>query len=269
VSVGPAAPREPGGAPCALPAAAVTEDRLLDGRVVLCQPRAGYRAAIDPVLLAAAAPVAPGQRVLDLGCGVGAAGLCLLARVPQARVTGVEIQPELLRLAAANARRNGAEQGFEPVAGDIAAGLPFAPGSFDQVLCNPPHLPAGRGTPTRLPGRAWANQERNAGLRDWLAAARLALRPGGVMTLIHRADRLEAVLAGLALGTPATGNFGALVICPLWPKPGRDAKRVLVQARLGRRSPTRLTPGFVLHEPDGRASAAAEAVLRGGAALPL
>ncbi len=253
----------------AAPDSDLTDDRLLNGRVLLRQPRRGYRAAIDPVLLAAATPVLPGQRVLDLGCGVGAAALCLLARVPEALVTGIEVQEELARLAAGNARRNGLEHRFGCAAADVAGVLPFAPHSFDQVICNPPYLPAGRGEPARLAGRSRANQEGNARLRDWLAAARQALRPGGILTLIHRADRLEELLAGLAEAGPAGARFGGLVVFPLWPKPGREAKRVLVQGRLGRRSPTRLAAGLLLHEADGRGTAAAEAVLRGAAALAL
>lgn len=241
-----------------------SQDALLDGRVRLYQPPAGYRVAIDPVLLAAALPAAPGDPVLDLGCGAGAAALCLMARVPEARVTGLELQAELAGLAARNATLNGRAEAFRVVQGDLLAPPPeLAPGSFGQVMLNPPYVEAGRGRPPAVPGKALATQEGEAELAAWLRAALTLLRPKGRLAVIHRADRLHEVLACLR------GGAGEIRVFPLWPSAGRAARRVLVGARKGVATPSRLDPGLVLHDAEGRFTSEAEAVLRDGAAIPL
>lgn len=254
------------------PAAAVTEDRLLGGRVRLRQPATGYRAAIDPVFLAAAVPpsgpVSGGPRaVLDLGCGVGAAALCLLARLPDVTVTGLEVQAELAALARDNAALNGWARRFTVVEGDLAdrtvsAATRPAPGGFDEVLCNPPHQPAGTAAAPD-PAKATATREGAATLDDWVAAALAHLRPKGWATFIHRADRLDDVLAALH------GRTGGGIVFPLWPKPGAPARRVLVRARKGARAPLTLAAGLVLHAEDGRYTDAAQRVLRDGHGLEL
>lgn len=247
--------------------AAVTEDRLLDGRVRLRQPATGYRAAIDPVLLAAAVPPQGPCSVLDLGCGVGAAALCLLARLPEARVTGLEVQPEMAALARDNAALNGWADRFEVVVGDLAdrqalAGCAAARGGFDEVLCNPPHHPA-ETIAAPDPAKAAATREAGARLDDWVKVALGRVRPKGAATFIHRADRLDELLAALR------GRAGGIVVFPLWPKPGQAARRVLVRARKGVRAPLTLAAGLVLHTADGGFTDAAQRVLRDGHGLDL
>lgn len=239
----------------------LAEDRLLDGRVRLRQLRDGYRAAIDPVLLAAAVAARPGERVADLGCGVGAALLCLAARCPRVSLTGVERDPILAGLARDNLGLNRLSGRGEIVEGSVADPIPGAP--FDQVMINPPFLPPGRGRAPPHPIKAAANVEGSLALDGWIAAAAKALEPRGWLTLIHRADRIDAICA--ALGP----DFGSVILFPLWPKAGAPARRILVQARRGGRSPAVLAPGLVLHEPDGVFTAAAEAVLRDAAPLNL
>ena len=242
----------------------VTQDALLGGRVRLCQPAEGYRAAIDPVLLAAAVPARAGERVLDLGCGAGAAALCLLARVPGVEVTGLELQAPLARLAAANAELNGLAGRFAVVEGDILRPPPaLAADGFDRVMLNPPYLAAGA---NRSPGgsaRALATHEGDAGLGDWLETALALLKPKGGLLVIHRADRLDALLADLR------GRAGDIRVFPLWPAAGRPAKRVLVAARKSVAGPLVLAAGLVLHAADGSFTPEAEAVLRAAAALEL
>ena len=239
-----------------------TVDRLLGGRVVLHQPASGYRAAIDPVLLAAAVPAKEGERVLDLGCGVGAAALALAARLPGLRVTGLERDPALAGLFARNIEANAVAGRVEARVGDVLA-LPedLASGAFDHAILNPPYLPAGRADPSPDAGRRAADLEGAASLSDWIAAALAALRRKGGVTLIQRADRLDEVIVALR-----AAGAGGVTVLPLWPRQGAEAKRVIVRARKGVRSPARLLPGLVLHEGEGF-TAAAEAVLRDGAAL--
>lgn len=238
----------------------ITEDTLLDGRVRLLQPAEGYRAAIDPVLLAAAVPAEAGQIVLDAGSGVGAASLCLAIRVPDCRVIGLELQPDLLELARRNVALNGLEARVSVLTGSLAAPPPrLAPGSYHHVMTNPPYNLEGTPPPDR--GKAIANMEGDIDLAAWMRACIMMLRPKGTLLVIHRADRLDDLLAALR------GRAGEIDIQPLWPKRGRAAKRVLVRARKGVATPLALSPGLVLHEEDGRYTVEAEAVLRGASAL--
>ena len=247
-----------------LPAAdaSFSEDTLLGGRLRLRQPRRGYRVAIDPVLLAAAVPAGAGDRVLEAGAGTGAAALCLAWRVPGARVVGVEREPELLALARANVAANALEDRVELVEGDLLAPSARGEGGFDQVMTNPPFADAGAATPpATATGRAAHLAE--APLGAWIRACLAHLRPRGRLVLVHRADRLDAILAALH------GPAGDIAVCPLWPRAGAPARRVIVSARKGSRGPLRLLPGLVLHGGDGRFTSAADAILREGAPLPL
>lgn len=241
-----------------------SEDTLLGGRVKLRQPRHGYRAAIDPVLLAAAVPAGDGDTVLDIGCGAGAASLCLAMRVEGSRITGIETQRDLVHLANDNVALNGFFGRFVAVQGDLLHPPPrLEPGSFAHVMANPPFLESGAASASPDAAKAAANIEGEADLAAWVRFALLMARPKGSITFIHRADRMEQLLAQLS------GRAGEIVVFPLWPGQDKPAKRLLLRARKSVATPTRLTPGLVLHEVDGRYTAAAEAVLRGGAALQL
>jgi tRNA1(Val) A37 N6-methylase TrmN6 len=243
----------------------ITEDTLLGGRIRLTQPSEGYRVAIDPVLLAAAVPAQAGEQVLDVGAGVGAAALCLAARVDGCRVVGLEVQRALVRLANDNAALNGLRDRVSVMEGDLLRPPPrLAPGSFDHVMTNPPHLDPVRATASPMPGKTTANLEGAARLDAWLAFCLAMVRAKGSVSVIHRADRLDALLAALH------GKAGEIVVFPLWPMAdGRAAKRVIVRARKGSAAPTRLAAGLVLHRADGRYGDATEAILREGAALEL
>jgi tRNA1(Val) A37 N6-methylase TrmN6 len=245
-------------------ASGFTEDRLLGGRVRLRQPAAGYRVAIDPVFLAASVPAGPQQTILDVGCGVGAAMLCLAARVPQSRVVGLETQRDLVRLAGDNAILNCVEARVSAMMGDLLHAPPrLSPGTFDHVMANPPHLASGQAILSPVPGKAEATIEGEAGLANWVRFALAMARPKGSVTFIHRADRIDALLAEIA------GRAGELVVYPLWPAPGKPAVRILVRARKQITAPARLASGLVLHDTDGRLTPAAEGVLREGQGLDL
>jgi tRNA1(Val) A37 N6-methylase TrmN6 len=243
---------------------AITEDTLLGGRVRLAQPASGYRAAIDPVLLAAAVAAGPRDRVLDAGAGVGAASLCLACRVAECNIIGLERDPALVALFRRNIAANGLDGRVTAVAGDIAEPpAALEPGSFDRVMINPPYLAAAAADLPPDAGKAAATVEGAADLVAWLDFGLAMLRRKGTLTVIHRADRLDALLAGL------NGRAGDIAVLPLWPKAGQAARRVIVAARKGVTGPARLLPGLVLHEAGGAYTAAAEAVLRGGAGLDL
>jgi tRNA1Val (adenine37-N6)-methyltransferase len=216
----------------------LTRDAFLCGRLHLWQPAKGYRAATDPVLLAAACPAEAGQSVLDLGCGVGAAALCLGTRVPGLHLAGIELQADYADLA----RRNGAENGqsFSVETGDLAIMPQALRRSFDHVIANPPYYPQ-RGTPSPDSGRARALLI-DTPLADWVGAAARRLAPGGWLTMIFGVDGLPQVLGALA------PKMGSARVLPLAAREGRPALRVILRARKGGRAAFQLLSPFVLHE---------------------
>jgi tRNA1(Val) A37 N6-methylase TrmN6 len=243
-----------------------SEDALLGGRLVLRQPVRGHRFGHDAVLLAAATPARPGQAAVELGAGVGAAGLALARRIDGLAVTLVEIDPQLTALAADNVARNGLAKRVRAVCLDVADAAGLAAGGLaaqtaDQVLMNPPFNPPDNASPDRA--RRLAHMTSPATLSQWVESAARLLRPGAVLTLIWRADGLGEVLTTLADG------FGAIMVLPVYPKPQAAAIRVLVRATQGSRAPLVLLPGFVLADPAGKPTAQAEAVLRDGAGIDL
>lgn len=247
--------------------AALTEDRFLGGRLTLKQPRDGYRAGVDPVFLAASVCARPGESVLDLGCGAGAAALCLGVRVPGLGLVGVERQADYAELARLNAADNAID--MRVFTADMTAMPPEVAGaSFDYVIMNPPyHLPD-RATTSADPGRGAALFEETP-LSAWIDIAARRLKPRGYLTLIQKAERLPEILAGM------DARLGSTLVKPLAPRVGRDAGLVVVRARKGGRAAFRLTAPLILHE--GLAHAGdresyrpeVSAILREGARLPL
>lgn len=239
---------------------AVTEDDFLGGRLRLRQPASGYRIGADSILLGAAVPAVAGERVLDVGCGTGAVALALGCRVPGLVLDGLELQPGLAGLAAENAGRNGIA--LRIVVGDLNQPPKELPrNAYDHVVTNPPYLEEEQGTMPPDPSRARAFVTQGLDLGQWIAQCLRFLRPRGHLHLVQRVDRLNDVLAALE------GRAGDITIYPLWPRAGVAARRFILHARKGGRGPLRLAPGLVLHEGAGY-TAAAEAVLRHGAALP-
>lgn len=242
----------------------LTLDTLLNGRVRLQQPVSGLRAGIDAVFLAAAVPARPGEVVLDVGTGTGAAALCLAARTRETRVVGLEVQLELVRLANRNAEANGLRPRFEAILGDLTRPPPrLAPGGFDHVMANPPFVEEGRGNLPPDAGKARAVNEGATNLADWVRFCARMVRAKGSVTLIHRADRLDALLAAVS------GVLGDVAVLPLLPGNGKPAKRVVLNGRRGVATPMRLLPGLTLHGPDGAFTPEAESVLRGAEPLVL
>lgn len=246
------------------PAGAVDVTKLLGGRVTLFQPVDGYRAAIDPVLLAAAVPAQAGQAVLELGCGTGAALLCLAMRVPGLAVTGLEIQKVAADLARQGAVISGLGPRITVVDGDVAD-LPalLRANSFDHVLANPPFWPDGAHTRSPSPHKAASHGEGQGDVGGFVRAALRLLKSRGTLTLIYPAERLDHLLSLLP------GRFGDVRVLPLWPRAGTPAKRVIISARRDARGPLVLLPGLVLHGDGQGFTPAAEAILRDAAALAL
>jgi tRNA1(Val) A37 N6-methylase TrmN6 len=246
---------------------AVSTDDFLGGRITIVQSRRGHRAGSDAVFLAASVPARAGDRVLDVGAGVGVAGLCLLARVPSATVTAVEIDAGLCTLAETNAARNDFAARFTGVNADVtspgkvlgAAGLKRE--GYDHLMVNPPFHAEGSIRPAPDRGRVTAHVMQKEGLAAWIKFCAAMAAPGARLTLIHRPDALGELLQLLA------GRFGGVTVFPLFPRPDEPAVRIIVQARKASRAGLSLLPGLVLHEVDGRYTEAAEAVLRRGEAL--
>ncbi|MGH6815986.1 MAG: tRNA1(Val) (adenine(37)-N6)-methyltransferase [Hyphomicrobiaceae bacterium] len=244
----------------------LSDDAFLGDALNILQPAYGYRAGIDAVLLAAAAPVRTGRRehVLDAGAGVGVVGLCVAARFPDARVTLVEVESSLAEIAAENVQRNGLKDRVAVAVGDLTAQparLDLQPESFAHVLANPPFAIEGRSRPagSRLKTRAVA-MARNS-LDDWGRFLARMAAPHASATVIHRADALYDLLAMF------DGRFGSLRILPLHPRAGTPAIRILVQGFKGSRAPATLLPGLILHGDGNAFLPDIQAVLRAGAAL--
>jgi tRNA1(Val) A37 N6-methylase TrmN6 len=245
----------------------ITEDAFLGGQLWLKQKRSGHRAGHDAILLAAATGARAGDRVVDLGAGIGTAGLALARRVEGVRLSLIEIDPELAELARANAAANAiaAETIVLDVAADAqafaASGL--LPDSVDVVLMNPPFNDPvrHRGSPDQA--RHTAHVASDETLNAWVHAARRILRSNGALTMIWRADGIGEVLAALSRG------FGSLSVLPVHGEAARPAIRVLVRAVKGGRAPTRLLPGLVLNDESRVPKKEVTNILEGRAVLPL
>jgi tRNA1(Val) A37 N6-methylase TrmN6 len=248
---------------------ASTTDDFLGGRINIVQPKSGHRAGSDAVFLAAAVPAEMGARVLEAGTGVGVAGLCLMARVPDLDLTAVEIDQDLCVLARDNAARNGFADRFAGVAADVTAPAKVLRDAglvregYDHVVANPPFYVEGAVRAAPEPARAAAHVMGHGQLARWVRFLTNMAAPKATLTLIHRPEHLSELLALLE------GRFGDVAVFPLFPKANEPATRIIVQGRKGSRAGLRLLPGLVLHDESGAYTAQAAGVLRGGEALDL
>lgn len=233
---------------------------VLGKRIELEQHEGGFQTSIDAVLLAAACPAKSGDHILDLGCGVGSAGLCVLRRVEGTQLTGIDIQDDVLRLAKENAKRNDMGDRADFIQTDVKT---FERLAFDHVICNPPYLSAGDFNTPPSPSKATAVSAElgETTLKDWVTCAFQCLKGQGSLTIIHRADQTDAIIH--AMGK----RFGAVEIIPLWPKSGVDAKRVIIRAHKHRKSAASFYAGITIHDEEGAYTAEAENILRGMAAI--
>lgn len=241
----------------------LTYDAFLGGRLHLWQPSKGYRAGVDPVLLAASVPAIKGQSVLELGCGVGAAILCLGARVPGLELVAVERDARIATLA----RRNGGD-GLEVVEADLnAMPIDLRQRQFDHVIANPPYFDRAASRASLDPAREAAHGEETP-LRDWVRVASKRLKPKGMAHFIHRAERLGDLIRALP------DDLGSVEVLPITSRAGRAAERVILRAKKNGRAAFKLHAPLVMHDGEAHVSDAGEdysdtvrAVLRQGAAL--
>lgn len=245
----------------------VIETTLLNGRVKLLQPKLGFHASIDTIFLAAAAPVKERMNMLDVGCGVGSAGLCVLTRAKNIHLTGIDIQGDLIDLAMQNAALNGLSEHTRFVQGDIRHEKLVTDNDFQVVLMNPPYQEGGTHTPSPTRNKALSHGEEASGatLEDWVKYAHKKLKQAGTLVMIHRADRMSEIVAVLE----RRRWFGSLVIYPLFSRAGDDAKRVIIRARKERFAPMVLKTGMVIHETDGKYTGGAQSVLSAAEALQI
>lgn len=221
---------------------------------------AGFRTSLDSVMLAAAVPAKVGDKVLDMGAGVGGATFCLLHRVEGIHVTGIEWERTYYDLALRNITLNNAHGKADFIHSDIrdfgVEGKPI----YHHVMVNPPFNEAGQHLPSsdEVKAKALGHLDSDLTLEDWILAGYRLLKSGGSLTMIYPTSGTDKIIR--AMGK----KFGAIEIIPLWPRAGVDSKRVIIRAIKGRHTPCIIRAGLVLHEADGRYTVEADKVLRDG-----
>ncbi|MBQ9738232.1 MAG: methyltransferase [Alphaproteobacteria bacterium] len=234
-----------------------TVDDFLGGLIKLRQPKIGYRATSDAVMVAAAVPAKEGETILDVGCASGIVGLCIGARVPNLSITGVEIQPELVELACQNAALNG--QNLTVIEADISKKVPELHGiQFHHVVTNPPFYTE---TPARQSRQVEMAYKQVVPLKKWIDFCLRHLRAKGTFTIIHRAESVPEILSLL------NGRLGGIRLIPIWPKQGVNPKRVIIQGIMNSKKPFEIHSGFVMHHHDDTRTDEAERIMREGVSL--
>jgi len=259
-------PSGPGGDAASEGLPETTEDDFLGGALTVIQSRKGHRSGIEAVLIAAMAPLKSGETLLDIGAGAGVAALCALKRASGSKAVLVEADSRSADLARRNIDRNAMAGRARVELVDVTqrgaidrCGLTE---TVDHAVTNPPFYdPSSSRTSPEKTGAHVAPDEK---LESWVRFAVAALKPGGSLTLVHRAEALPLVLT--AFGR----RFGGVIVLPIHPRPGAPAIRIVVQGRKGRRGPLSICPGLVLHDAEGHGfRPEVDAVLRQGTAFEL
>lgn len=235
----------------------ITLDDFLGGLIKLRQPKNGYRATSDAVMVAAAVPAKAQETILDVGCATGIVGLCIGARVPNTHITGVEIQSELLDLACQNAKLNC--QDLHIIEADISKKVPSLHGiQFHHVVTNPPFYTE---APTRQSKQVATAYKQDVPLQKWIDFCLRHLRAKGTFTIIHRAESVPEILSIL------NGRVGNIRLVPIWPKHGVKPKRIIIQGVMNSKKPFEIHTGFVMHHYDDTRTDEAERIMREGVSL--
>ncbi len=239
---------------------------VLNRSLSLLQAPEGFRTSMDSVMLAAACPIKPEQTVLDLGCGVGSAGLCVLKRVPQTQLTGIDIQNDHIELSRKNAINNNMEERTSFLCADIRNDLEIA--TFDHIICNPPYKRAGahKHSPSPSKAQAMGHLEDSSNLQSWITRAWHHIKGQGSLTIVHEAEQADSIIHAL-YSENGRRRFGAVEIIPLYPKADTPAKRVLIRAYKHKKAGTTIHPGIIMHEADGSYTKKANDILRHMASL--
>jgi tRNA1Val (adenine37-N6)-methyltransferase len=240
---------------------ATTQDIFLKGRLTIAQPKAGFRSGSDAVLLAAAAAGLPFKTAIEAGCGAGAALLSLQALClnRQGRLAGLEKDDLMAALANKNVQANGFVGNIDIFMGDILSPPRSLTGKFDLVFSNPPFFDDNGAIREPSPQRQ-SSYILGAPLKDWIEGMLTLCAPKGRILIIHRAERLPDILDALK------SKAGDIGVCPIRPRAGEMAKRVIVSGLKGSRAPMRLLAGMDMHPQtgEGRFSSAYEAICDGG-----
>jgi len=241
---------------------------VLDKHVQLHQAPGGFRTSMDSIMLAAACPVKAGQNVLDLGCGVGSAGLCVLYRTQSTELLGVDIQADHIELAQKNASLNGMAERSSFLCADIRDLKRNDIDTFDHVICNPPYKEAGthKHSPSPAKAQAMGHADEDISLRSWIDCAWRHIKGQGSLTIVHEAEQCDSIMHGL-YSARGGRRFGRVEIIPLYPRIGSAAKRVIIRAWKHKKGGSRILYGIALHNTDGSYTSEADTILRGGQAL--
>lgn len=246
----------------------VSENTILDGRISLLQPKTGYRASIDALFLAASVSINPEDEpkskafsshphsVLDIGTGAGSALLACASRLPSISGVGLEFQRDMVRLANQNIVKNGFQDRLEVMQGDLLVPPPrLAAGSFSHVMANPPYYESQAAVESPRDTKALSNHDNGITLDKWVDFAFRMLKPKGYASFVFTAARFDDLMACLY------GRFGEITFFPLWPKQGREAKRVIIRARKNVKCNARILPGMVVHDEAGEYTSEAKNIL--------
>ncbi len=239
------------------------ESTLLRGKVNLIQPKHGFRASIDSVLLAAAVKPRLNDKILDVGCGVGTAGLCVTSRNADISLTGIDIQEDLIKIAKKNAKLNDIDADF--ICGDIKDEKTIENNYFNQVLVNPPYEDEGLKSPNKIKATSHNTSISETTLGDWIKYLHYKLKQGGTATIIHKAEKADQIIKHLT----KRRWFGSIVLYPIHPHAGENAKRVIIRARKERYQQMVIKSGLILHKENGDYTDEAEAIFSDGAGIDL
>jgi FkbM family methyltransferase len=230
----------------------LTEDSILNGKIKLFQPQNGYRAALDPIILASFIRLTPSQRVLDVGCGVGTISMILKRNENTAEITALDMDKEMCQICEQNASTNGLA--VEVLNTGIENYALSKEGAFDHVVTNPPFFEE---KSSRISdSKKLANFE-TISLVEWISLCLNNLKNKGIFSIIHRVSRLEEILSTLK------GRAGAVKITPIFPKSDREANRIVVQAKKSSKSETTILPGIIVHQENGSYSENLRKILSG------